>query len=354
MKVLMTMAAVGVMAVGTLACPGGDCTGDQAKTTKVSAQAKADCASACKSAKGAQVVNAAAKADCASACKSAKGAQVVNAAAKADCASACKTAKGAQVVNAAAKADCASACKSAKGAQVVNAAAKADCASACKSAKGAQVVNAADSADCASACKAQKAAMVAKAKALGMPVMTFAVGDQSTCCPLEAHAMAMEAGTMPVATLNGKTYDNPMAGLDAWESALSDKLASMTRVSYVVNGTETQCSKTAGKMAAECGKGMITRVANKEFACNKTAHKTALKAVQAADAVPFVMTVAGTEYHCTQTAADASRLSGEPVIYTVNGAETQCQKTAQCILLASRIMATADALEVKTDAEPDA
>ncbi|MCA9294729.1 MAG: hypothetical protein KDA20_13050 [Phycisphaerales bacterium] len=304
MKALFTLAAVGIMATSALA--GGDCT-----------KSSSDCASKCKGEQNVQVVNAAAK--------------------EGGCEASCAAKSGAQVVNAAAKdGSCAASCQS--GAQVVTAASK----------DGACAASCADM-------EAQKAAMMAKAKALNIPMATFKVGDKTTNCPLEARALAMEAGTMPTVTVNGKTYDNPMEGMDAWQAALSDKLASLTAVSYSVDGKQTQCSVEAGKMADSCHKPVITRVANREFSCQDSAKAAALKAIAAADAVPFTMTVGATEYHCPMTAADASRISGEPVVYHVNGADTECQKTAMCILLASRIMATADAIEhVETVADSGA
>ena len=193
--------------------------------------------------------------------------------------------------------------------------------------------------------------MIAKAKKIGMPVMTFAVGENTTCCPLEAFAMAKESNVMPVAHLNGKKYECVETAMGDWQQALSDKLACMTKVSYMVDGKETQCSKSAGAMAKSCGQAMTTRVAGKDYQCQKMAKTTALKAVQAADAVPFTITVAGAEYHCPMTAADASRLTGEKVTYTVNGVETCCQKTAMCMLLVNRIMAAADVLETETGSE---
>lgn len=257
---------------------------------------------------------------------------------------------GGENCSAQAKADCAAQCTKNKEVQVVNASAQeGSCAASCAAKSGAQVVNAASKdGACAASCadmEAQKVAMIARAKEIGMPMASFAVGDKETCCPIEAIAMWEQTGTMPVATISGKKYECLETAMNDWQGQLSEKLASMTQVSYVVNGTETQCSVEAGKLAESCHKPVIARVANREFSCQESAKATALKAVQAADAVPFVMTVAGTEYHCPMTAADASRLTGEKVIYKVNGVETCCKQTAMCMLLASRIMATANALE---------
>ncbi len=190
-----------------------------------------------------------------------------------------------------------------------------------------------------------RAALEAKFVALGIPAMTIEVGDKTTHCPLEAFAIARETGAKPVFHLAGQTYTDGGAAMDAWAGALRTKLDSLTQVTYVVNGKETQCSDHAAQMSTESGGGVQARLVSQTYSCETSAKQAALRAVQAADAAPFVITVAGTQYHCPQTAQEAAKITGEPVVYTVGGVSVQCEKTAMCLLLVNRILATADALE---------
>lgn len=188
-------------------------------------------------------------------------------------------------------------------------------------------------------------ARAAKFQALGVPIMTFEVGDKTTHCPLEARALVKETGAKPVFHFQDKTYTDGDEAMNAWAGALKMRLDELTQVSFVVNGAETDCPVQAAQMAESAHCAVQTRLASQTFSCENSAKAAALRAVQAADAVPFVMTVGDTEYHCPLTAAEASRLTGEPVVYTVNGVSIECQKTATCLLLLNRILATADAIE---------
>jgi hypothetical protein len=145
--------------------------------------------------------------------------------------------------------------------------------------------------------------------------------------------------------LAGQTYTDGDAALDAWAGALKSRLDALTQVTYVVNGKETGCSTQAAQMSQETGSAVQARLVSQTYSCEASAKQAALRAVQAADAVPFVMSVAGVEYRCPLTAAEASKITGEPVLYTVNGTSVPCEKTAMCLLLVNRILATADALE---------
>ncbi len=307
-----------------------------AKTTTVAAEGKtcaSQCASSCSGAKTTTV--AAEGKTCASQCASScSGAKTTTVAAEGKtCASQCASScSGAKTTTVAAKSGCCGSCSGAKTTTV--AAQGAQCSSTCSSAKTTTVA----SQSCSSSCSGDKnpqqvMAMLASA---GVPMMEMRVGDSKTCCPMEAMELSKTSGQTVAYNVAGKDYHCQVSAGKAWSSQLASHLESMTRIKFAVGDDATCCPMEADKMAQASGQTVAYRVGNTTFCDAAQAIRASAAAYGMSHGVKMQYQIGDERCGCSSKAKMA-RASGTPVKYVVGENAVECQIKAECMLQMSKI-----------------
>jgi len=190
-----------------------------------------------------------------------------------------------------------------------------------------------------------KAAYVARAKAAGVPMMTFVVGDQKTYCPLEAQELMAASDAKPVFVLNGKKYTDYVEAGTTWKKALDSYLAELTTVSYAVGDECTACPETAKAMAAKAGKPVEFRLAKLAYSCPDQAGAMAKVASKAAKTVHVSYAVGDKTSECSDEASQIAAKSGKSVRYVVAGNTVNCELMAGCMESMVKIQTALAAIE---------
>jgi len=158
-----------------------------------------------------------------------------------------------------------------------------------------------------------------------LPKISYAVGEEKTCCPKAAGELAKKSGAEIHFVVAGKTYDKEadakLALAEATEKFVSDFVK-----------------------PKKCSVSGTTTVAGKKIECEKAAAHTA-KVVQAAvDNVKLAYLVGDKECHCPIEAKEVAEKTGKQTIYIVGKEKTSCSVTARLNLARAKYRAAVEAL----------
>jgi hypothetical protein len=153
-----------------------------------------------------------------------------------------------------------------------------------------------------------------------LPQMTFVVGEEKTCCPKAAAALAEKSSAPIRYAVGDKSFDT--------EADAKVALAEVTE-RFVATFVEPKACKETGKVA----------VAGKELCCEKMAAQTAAVAKAAMDKVQMTYLVGEKECQCPNEAAKLAKESGDPTVYVVAGESTACSVTARINLARAKYKA---------------
>lgn len=216
----------------------------------------------------------------------------------------------------------------------------------CAEAEATTVAATSECAAAASECvESTKAAYIARAKAAGVPMMKFVVGDQKTYCPLEAQQLMASSDAKPVFVLNGKKYTDYVEAGKTWKKALDGYLAELTHVSYAVGDECTSCPETAKAMASKAGKPVEFRLAKLAYTCPDQAGAMAKVASKAAKTVHVSYAVGDETCECPDEASKIAKKSGKSVRYVVAGNTVDCALMAGCMESMVKIQTALAAIE---------
>lgn len=289
---------------------------------------KSDCATSCETAVVQTVSN---DSDCTKSCDGA-AVQTVSNETKGDCEKSCD---GAAVQTVSNDSDCAKSCDGAAVQTVANES-KGDCSSAksCDvSGAAVQTVAYGDGEQCSKACPLEAA----------MPVMLMKVGNETTQCSVMAKDMCDKSGSKMSYVVNDKEYECSVMAKEAHHVAMKDMLASMTHVSFNVDGNHTECPVGAKIACKTSGEAMKYQVGTVVFDSAEEAIQAAAMARAAISQVAMSYEVAGEATHCSTAAEDmASTCSSKSVTYVVNDKKTECSKSAEFNLVEAQLMAAID------------
>ena len=177
---------------------------------------------------------------------------------------------------------------------------------------------------------------VSKAVA-ALPKITFAVGDERTCCNKSAEALAKKLDKDIQFVVAEKTYC----------------CANEAKVALVA---ETKRFVAEFAKPNVCEASGTTTVAGKKVCCEAMAAEAAKLVKAAMDKVEMAYLVGGKECHCPVEAKTLAEKSGEPTIFVVANEKTQCKVTAELELARQKYIAAVKALaaaESKKEAETE-
>ncbi|MBN2447735.1 MAG: hypothetical protein JXO22_13460 [Phycisphaerae bacterium] len=220
-------------------------------------------------------------------------------------------------------------------------------AAACKTADGKAACATKTTSATKGACDGKAACGIACAEKVtaGMPVMAYSVSDKSTRCPEEAKALADGDSSKIKFVVADESYDNEQDALAAYAKHLDGYLKKMTAVEYVIGDDTTCCPNSAKALAEKNGKPIHYRVATVDFDSKEQAEKAAKVAAEAADKISLTTMVDGKPYTCEKSAAAACQLSEKKsMAYCVGEMKTECRKTADVALLQAKILSAAEAV----------
>lgn len=232
------------------------------------------------------------------------------------------------------KAGCSATCSSAKMAS--------GCQSSCSSAKLASAKG-----NCCGQCGGSKACDPADCWTKCGPKMQFSVAGETLCCPKNAEILAKANHDTIKYVVAGQTFENKGEAMTALVKVMHERLNEMTTVTYVVGDQEMQCGMSASKMAKAHGTDVRYRVASIVFTDKSQAEKAAQLARDAANNVKMVTVVDGKEYCCSKTAAKVASDCGKPCEYKVAGEKdsTCCKTTAEMRLTQAKVQAAIKAMQ---------
>jgi hypothetical protein len=177
-----------------------------------------------------------------------------------------------------------------------------------------------------------------------MPAMHYVVGDKETCCPEEAAQLVSAGGQMQYKIANVTYTDQAEAG-KAYAAELEHYLDRMTRISFVVGEECCCCPLQAEELAKTSGQTVRYKVGNTVFDCADKAIRASALAYGRAQQVNMHYAVDGQETECAETFAQAKACTTTKASYLVAGKETQCEVEAACMLVTAKIEAALMAAE---------
>ncbi len=329
------LAALAMCCTTAMACPESE----KSTVQTVSNETKTECVLACDEAKVQTVADT--KSDCTKTCDGTGAAvQTVANETKSDCAKACDGASVQTVADT--KSDCSKSCDATGAAvQTVANESKGDCCGDCTTApncetkcEGTSVQTVAyGEGDCSKSCPLEAA----------FPVMLMKVGDETTQCSDNAAKMCDKTGKSMTYLVSGKEYNCSVEAKEAQYAAMKDMLASMTHVSFNVDGKHTECPVGAKIACESTGKAMKYQVGTLVFDDAGAAIQAAAMARAAIHQVKMTYEVAGEKMECSTKACDmAATCETKSVTYVVNDKKTGCEKTAEFNLVEAQLMAAID------------
>lgn len=167
-----------------------------------------------------------------------------------------------------------------------------------------------------------------------LPRISFAVGDQKTCCPKAAGELAKKLQAKIQFVVADKSF--------ATESDAKLALVEATEKYVSVFAKPKKCSVS----------GTIT-VAGKKLNCEIKAGQTAKIVQTAMDKVRFTYLVGDKECHCPIEAKQVAEKTGKERLYVVGDEKTGCSVTARLNLARAKYKAAVLAL-VQADAKAEA
>lgn len=198
---------------------------------------------------------------------------------------------------------------------------------------------------CATACEGEPNA--AQASLVGyMPKMTFKVGDESTCCPKTAAALAKKSNDHVHYMVNNVSYDDKAEAMGAHAKQLHNYMMDLVRIQYAVNGECVACPDSAKAMAASCtSKNLQYKVGPATFDSAEAAIKASVMAWNAAKNVSMQYAVGDEVTTCSKSAGAMADKASCSVEYVVNGQRTNCSKTAKYMQTVASVESALKALE---------
>jgi hypothetical protein len=158
-----------------------------------------------------------------------------------------------------------------------------------------------------------------------LPKMSFAVGEEKTCCPKAAGELAKKSGAPIQFVVADQTF--------AKESDAKLALVEATEKCVAEFAKPKVCSVT----------GTIT-VADRKLDCEIKAAQTAKIVQTAMDNVKFTYLVGDKECHCPIEAKEVAKNTGKETIYVVGEEKTGCSVTARLNLARAKYKAAVQAL----------
>jgi len=165
-----------------------------------------------------------------------------------------------------------------------------------------------------------------------LPQITYQVGTEQTHCSKSAGKLAEKSGSSIVYLVGKEKFENDVDAKLALTEATEALVASFAephtcKISGTTSiaGQETQCSKTAGKLAS------LMNVA-----------RTSVKQTFSVD---------GEECHCPNKASALAQKSGQPKLFVVGSEKTECAVTARLNLARAQYRAMIEALAAAEKAE---
>lgn len=170
-----------------------------------------------------------------------------------------------------------------------------------------------------------------------LPKITFAVGDERTCCNDSAKALAKKLEKDIQFVVAEKSYCCP-------NEAKVALVAETKR--FVADFAKPKVCEASG----------TTTVAGKKVCCEALAAETTKLVKGAMDKVEMAYLVGGKECHCPVEAKTLAEKSGEPTVFVVAKEKTQCKVTAELELARQKYIAAVKALassESKDETDTD-
>jgi len=208
----------------------------------------------------------------------------------------------------------------------------------------AQLVSHQPAAECEAACDSEKSGLQTVSFPADMPAMHYVVGEKETCCPEEAAQLVSTGGQMQYKIADVTYTDQAEAG-KAYAAELERYLDRTTRVSFVVGDECCCCPIQAEELAKASGQTVRYKVGSTVFDCADKAIRASALAYGRAQQVSMHYAVDGKETECAETFAQAKTCTTTKASYLVAGQETQCEVEAACLLVTARIQAALAAAE---------
>lgn len=158
-----------------------------------------------------------------------------------------------------------------------------------------------------------------------LPKISFAVGDQKTCCPKAAGELAKKSGTKIQYLVADRAF--------AKESDAKLALVEATEKHVGAFAKPKKCSVS----------GTIT-IAGKKLDCAVEAGQTAKIVQTAMNKVKFTYLVGDKECHCPVEAKQVAKKTGKETVYVVGAEKTCCSVTARLNLARAKYKAAVQAL----------
>lgn len=166
-----------------------------------------------------------------------------------------------------------------------------------------------------------------------LPQITYAVGEEETCCAKAASKLAEEHSTAIV-------Y---LVGKEKFEDAGKAKLALVSATEeFVENFASPQVCKVSG----------TTSIAGQKTECSKTAAKLTGIMANAMKTVHLTYAVGDETCDCPNHAASLAKKSGQAKLFVVGKEKTECEVTARLNLARAKYRAMVEAIaEAEKQAE---
>ena len=158
-----------------------------------------------------------------------------------------------------------------------------------------------------------------------LPKITFAVGDERTCCNEAAKELAKKHDKDIQFVVADKTYCCP----------------DEAKVALVAETNRFVAEFAAPKVCEVSG---TTTVAGKKLCCSAAAAETTKLVKAAMDNVEMAYLVGEKECHCPVEAKTLAEKSGEATVFVVATEKTQCKVTAELELARQKYIAAVKAL----------
>mgnify|MGYP003573567777 CR=1 FL=1 len=167
-----------------------------------------------------------------------------------------------------------------------------------------------------------------------LPQLSYAVGDEKTCCPQAASELAEKAGKPVHFVVAKKTYSKEAEA----------KLALVE---------ETERFVSAFGEPKTCSISGTTTVAGKKLSCSVQATQTAALVKDAMQKVKLAYVVGEKQCHCPVEAKRVAEETGAPIVFVVGKETTPCNITARLNFARAKYRAAVEALvKSETKAEP--
>ncbi len=158
-----------------------------------------------------------------------------------------------------------------------------------------------------------------------LPNITYAVGEEKTCCVKTATKLAQEQAVEIV-------Y---LVGKEKFTDAGKAKLALVSATEKYVDGfANPNVCKVSG----------TTTIAGQKTECSKTAAKLAGLMTEAMKSVHLTYVVGEETCACPHAAASLAESSGKPKLFVVGKEKTKCEVTARLNLARAKYRAMVEAL----------